>query len=209
MKKFIIAFEGHNGVGKSTIINKLNKIMKENNLNSEEFYGVDKDSLNNGLKEKFIMYAEWYPSALHFLAGSMELKRKLQEIKIDISLIDRSFWSTLAVHWDRGEKEREKILSIIRDGKEFLPIPNIIFLLEASYETCATRIGFKKEDIDKKNDSIVDRDYYRKEIEFYGWLKDNIYYDTVLKSINTENKSAEEIAYECFKVLTELEILKK
>ena len=58
---YTIAFEGHNGVGKTTIAKALSK-----RLNAKYMYGVDEEVLKNGLKEKFIKDAYWLASALYW-----------------------------------------------------------------------------------------------------------------------------------------------
>lgn len=195
----IIAFEGHNGVGKSTVAKNFSNITKGKFL-----YGVDEESLENGLKEKFIMDAKWYPSALHFIAGTMETKRKIDEIyKKKLIVLDRSYWSTLAVIWDKPFKDRNKILNIFYAGEEFLPIPDILFILTASYEKCNERIANKKA-FDKKLDSVVDRKYYDKEMSFYNWLLLNKHEKTEICKIDTTELREEEVLNICMKKYKEL-----
>ncbi|MPQ42507.1 deoxynucleoside kinase [Clostridium tarantellae] len=194
MVKKIIAFEGHNGVGKSTIGNEFAK-----KIRARFIYGVDEDSLTNGLKEKFIMKAKWYPSALHFIAGTMETKRKLDEVSTEeVVVLDRSYWSTLAVIWDRNEKDKNKILNIFSDGRKFLPVPDIIFILKASYETCNERINSKNTK-DKNLDKVVNKKYYDKEKNFYNWLIQNKDEKTTIISIDTDNMSKEDVYNACLK----------
>lgn len=191
----IIAFEGHNGVGKTSVARELS-----NRLEANYFYGVDSDSLQNGLKDKFIKEAYWFASAIHFLAGSMETKRKINKTNDkNINILDRSFWSTLAVHWDR--KDREKIIKVINLGKEFLPIPNLIFLLNASYDQCNNRIESKKNLKEKELDNIVDKNYFNKELDFYQWLLNNKDEQTEIISIDTNKKNIEEITDICEKYI--------
>lgn len=198
----IIAFEGHNGVGKSTVAK-----LVASKINAKYMYGVDRDSLENGLKEKFIMNAYWYSSALHFLAGCMETKRKIEnEYKEDLFVLDRSFWSTLAVQWNRKEEDKKRILNIIRDGAEFLPIPNYIFILTAEYETCNNRILSKNNNNEIALDSVVNEEYYNKEINFYNWLKNNKHITSSIITVYTDNKSINEIVDECLKYLKVKEI---
>lgn len=191
--KMIFAFEGHNGVGKTTIAKQVSK-----KLNAKYLYGVDEEVLIGGLKEKFIKDANWYSSALFFLAGSMETQRKIKEIyKDNIFILDRSFWSTLAVCWDKSEEDINKIINIIEDGKKYLPIPNIIFILTAEYEECNRRINMKKNYIDKSLDAIVDKNYYIKERKFYKWLeeRDDMFTKTIC--IDVTDKSKQEIIDIC------------
>ena len=195
----IVAFEGHNGVGKSSVAKKFSNI-----VGGKLLYGVDKDSLENGLKEKFIMHAKWYPSALHFIAGSMETKRKIDEFyKDEIVVLDRSYWSTLAVIWDKPFKDITKVLSIFYMGEDFLPIPDILFILTASYEKCNQRINNKKA-LDKRLDSVVDRKYYEKEQSFYNWLSLNKHEKTKAYSIDTSNLKKDEVLNICIEKYKEL-----
>lgn len=189
----IFAFEGHNGVGKSSVAKHV-----AINIKARYLYGVDEDTLILGLKEKFIKKASWYSSALFFLAGSMETKRKIDnEFKENIFILDRSFWSTLAVHWDRSESDKKQLESIVDYGKQFLPIPNIIFILTADYEECNRRINMKKNCIEKDLDSVVDEEYYLKEKKFYNWLEENNKEYTKIIKIDTTTKSEQEVISIC------------
>ena len=192
MKK-IFAFEGHNGVGKSSVAKQV-----AINVKAKYLYGVDEEVLISGLKEKFIKKASWYSSALFFLSGSMETKRKIDnEYKENTFILDRSFWSTLAVHWDRSESDRKQLKSIVDYGKQFLPIPSIIFILTADYEECNKRINMKKNCIEKDLDSVVNEEYYLKEKVFYNWLLENNSEDTKIIKIDTTDKSEEEVINIC------------
>jgi len=164
-------------------------------------YGVDEEVLKNGLKEKFIKDAYWLASALYFIAGTMETKRKMEENKEDIYILDRSFWSTLAVHWDRSIEDRNIIVEILKYGKRYLPIPNIIFLLSASDKTCEERINQKENIKEKELDEVVDDFYFNKEVNFYKWLKNNSFEETKLINIETENKNINEITENCIEEL--------
>lgn len=189
----IFAFEGHNGVGKSSVARQVAA-----NIKAKYLYGVDEDTLIAGLKEKFIQKSSWYSSALFFLAGSMETKRRIEnEYKENIFILDRSFWSTLAVHWDRSESDKKQLESIVDYGKQFLPIPNIIFILTADYEECKKRINMKKDCIEKDLDSVVDEKYYLKEKYFYNWLLENNSEETKIIKIDTTTKSEDEIINIC------------
>ena len=192
MKKFI-AFEGHNGVGKSTIAQKLAK-----RINGKYIYGVDTDSLEKGLKEKFIKDAFWYASALHFLAGCMECKRKIEQDNFNnIYIVDRSFWSTVAAHGDKKPEDREMLIKIINYKKEFFIVPNIIFLLGASYDECNIRINSKKNIEERKLDSLVNLEYYNLETNFYDWLINNKDNKTKIIFIDTNAKNIDEILDIC------------
>lgn len=189
----IFAFEGNNGVGKSSVAKQV-----AINIKAKYLYGVDEEILISGLKEKFIKKASWYSSALFFLSGSMETKRKIDsEYKENIFILDRSFWSTLAVHWDRNESDKEQLKSIINYGKQFLPIPNIIFILTADYEECNKRINMKKNCAEKDLDSVVDKAYYLKEKYFYNWLFEKNNEDTKIIQIDTTTKREEDVINIC------------
>lgn len=191
--KEVIAFEGHNGVGKSTIAKEFSK-----RINAKYLYGVDEDSLENGLKEKFIKKASWYASALHFFAGCMETKRKIKnEYLEERFVLDRSYWSTLAVNWDKDKNSISKLIQVIVDGKEFLPVPDIIIILTADYLECMNRIKRKKNVLEKDLDSVVDENYYNKEKNFYDWLCKNKDNRTEVIKIDTNNKSIDEVVNEC------------
>ena len=189
----IFAFEGHNGVGKSSVAKQV-----AINIKAKYLYGVDEEILISGLKEKFIKKASWYSSALFFLSGSMETKRKIDnEYKENVFILDRSFWSTLAVHWDRSESDKKQLESIVNYGKQFLPIPNIIFILTADYEECSKRINMKKNYSEKDLDSVVDKAYYLKEKYFYNWLLKKNNEDTKIIQIDTTTKSEEDVINIC------------
>lgn len=193
----IIAFEGHNGVGKTTIAEYLGE--KYGNKGCEHSYGVDERFLKSPLKKVFSCktQAPWLPSFLYFLTGAMEEYRHIsQEDKLYI--FDRSFWSSLAAQWDQSEEAKQGMYDIIKLGKEFLPIPDLIIILTASFDTCMARM--QKRSL-TESDYDVTQKSYALEQDFYHWLekKQNTedLFGTAVIRIDTDTLTLEETMAVC------------
>ncbi|OON96923.1 MAG: hypothetical protein ATN36_04645 [Epulopiscium sp. Nele67-Bin005] len=196
----IIAFEGHNGVGKSHVVKNFSR-----KINGEYYYGIEDSLLQDDLKTTFIKDTYWYASALYFFAGSMHRNYTLQEtLKNTDVVLDRSFWSTLAVHWDKGADNITQLLSIVQHGQNFFPIPNIIFILTAPYDECKKRIATKQNLEEKLLDELVDEQYFQKEVEFYNWLTHNNTFNSKIITIDTMDKSPTEVVEQCYKYYQEI-----
>lgn len=178
----IIAIEGPNGVGKSTLISKV----KERNA---DIYCVPPRSvafqnakeLKNYIQEQAcsLCASLFYLSVMVDLASSCD--------NHDIIVMDRSLYSTLAAAYSTNSNIYNKLSNIVEIIADDMLIPDRVIVLYADYRTCMMRSNNKPnqgvDDIDNEND-------FNKKLEFYFSLRnktDNIFY------INTDNIDAEEV----------------
>jgi len=90
---FVVAIEGPNGAGKTTLCGLLS-----GNLAARSCLGTDDAWFSDSFKTRMIRDAEWFASAMFFLSGCFERMRDLRSWPDPLVIMDRSVWSTLAVH---------------------------------------------------------------------------------------------------------------
>lgn len=183
IKPYIIAIEGPNGVGKTTLCGSLNRME-----GFEYRLGVPPEWMEYNMKKRMIFHASWMASALYFMSGVMEVKRDIKNLDKKFIIMERSIWSTLAVHWMKDFSRVGPLLNIMKEGHEFLPIPDLTIVLKADYDTCQNRIN-KKLDESKDFDKDLPREFLR-EMEFYDWLNNQL---PNIEIIDTTNLSLEKI----------------
>lgn len=182
----LISIEGVDGVGKTSVCQMLDTC-SEFNLQAipEEFNEFN-------LKKRMIIDASWMASAFFFLSGVMETKREIETNHLNtVVIMDRSFWSTLAVNWVKEYSRVVEIIKLYKQVASFLPIPNQIIVLLAEYEECRRRIDSKL-GRGKELDQIT-KDEYKKEVEFYYWLSCEL---ESVKIINTSKLNLDEVTRE-------------
>ncbi len=114
--------------------------------------------------------AEWFASAMFFLSGCFEQLRGLCSSGTPLVIMDRSLWSTLAVHAAERVQRLEAILTMLRPIAAEIRVPDLTLVLEASFETCQTRISHK-EGVSRALDALTaTQGFYMREREFYRWL---------------------------------------
>ena len=114
--------------------------------------------------------AEWFASAMFFLSGCFEQMRGLPSSGTPLVIMDRSLWSTLAVHAAEDVERLEAILTMLGPIAAEIHLPDLTLVLEASFETCQTRISHK-EGLSRALDALTaTTDFYMREREFYRWL---------------------------------------
>ena len=163
---FVVAIEGPNGCGKSTVVKKLIQ-----RYEVPYQLGVPDCFLNNGMKYRMIAEANWQSSCLYFLSGVADKIRELKSNAHPLAIIERSLWSTLAAHSSEDPSRLSFIVSILNslDADIFEPTHTII--LRASFEHCRKRIAYKDDIEEVKLDELVNsKEYYTRENMFYDWL---------------------------------------
>lgn len=167
--KLIIAIEGPNGCGKSTIVKHLAK-----QYNIPYQLGVPGCFLEHGMKYRMIADASWYSSCLYFLSGVAE---KIREIETDghhFAVIERSLWSTLSAHTAEDPNRLAFIVNILNSLESSEFEPSITIILRASFEHCRQRIPNKTDITEVQLDELVNcQNYYQREDIFYNWLTQN------------------------------------
>ncbi|MFH0287180.1 hypothetical protein ACGRSR_05955 [Vibrio owensii] len=167
----VIALEGHNGAGKSTIRSLIGEHFK-----METHAGVPDALLARGLKYRMIAETNWQASALYFLSGVIEKLRELRTLdnSVGFHLIERSLWSTMSAHASEDPGRLAKIVAILREVGINLCEPDYTIILNATFDHCYGRIQLKEDAEEKALDSLLTHEtYYQKEAVFYRWLEKN------------------------------------
>jgi len=161
----IVAFEGPNGAGKTTLCGAMS-----NSLGAPSCLGIDAAWFSRAFKVRMIRDADWFASAMFFLSGYFEQERELRTSRAPLVIMDRSLWSTLAVHAAESIQRLEAILAMLRPIAAQVRVPDLTIVLEASFPTCQTRISQKK-GVSRALDTLTATpDFHRREREFYRWL---------------------------------------
>lgn len=165
----VLALEGHNGAGKSTIATLICEF-----FNKDVHLGVPDLFLADGRKYRMIAEANWQSSALYFLSGVIDKIRELRMLSHpeDFHLIERSLWSTLSSHASEDPDRLAKLVAVIHKMGIECCEPDYTIVLTATFEHCYQRIQLKKSEEEKALDFLVTHEaYYLKEALFYRWLK--------------------------------------
>ena len=161
----IVAIEGPNGAGKTTLSWALSR-----KLGVPWCLGTDEAWAAEHLKVRMIRDAEWFASAMFFLSGCFEQNRLLQQRPERLVIMDRSMWSTLAVHSATDAPRLSHLIDMLRPVAQNIFIPPLTIVLEASFDTCQSRIA-KKTGTARALDQLTARaDFHSREAAFYQWL---------------------------------------
>ena len=197
----LIAIEGGNGVGKSTLIEHIRATHPDWTIRR----GVPDAWMEPQMKMRMIRDADWMASAFYFLSGCMELKRELleliqQQVLPSKICLDRSLWSTLAVHVGHDPKRLAELMPMLELMAGHVCVPNRTVVLIASPETLRRRVS-EKEPSERAFDELTENhDYRERESAFYHWLKEAVAEVGLpqfqVDIVNTDNLSPDEVV-EC------------
>ena len=84
--------------------------------------------------------------------------------------MDRSLWSTLAVHGAESPERLEALLAMLRPVAAQIHVPDLTLVLEAAFETCQSRIARKSGEDRLLDDLTGNAAFHAREREFYRWL---------------------------------------
>jgi thymidylate kinase len=162
----VVAIEGPNGAGKSHLCSLLGS-----RLGIPCLRGVPAEWESPAIKLRMIRDADWLASAMYFLSGVIESSREVARAKADLQIMDRSLWSTLAVHFASDPCRLQRLLPLLELAADRLKAPDLTIVLEATPETCCQRIA-RKSAGEQQLDGVglADREFQRREREFYRWL---------------------------------------
>jgi len=162
---FVATIEGPNGAGKTTLCAAL-----ADSLGALSCLGIDSAWFSEAFKIRMIRDAEWFASAMFFLSGCFEQMRGLRTSGALLVMMDRSLWSTLAVHAAERIERLEAILTMLGSVAAEIRVPDLTLVLEASFKTCQTRIN-QKEGVARELDALTATPgFHKREREFYRWL---------------------------------------
>ena len=128
---------------------------------------------DSALKLHMIRDADWLAAAMYFLSGVIESSRQAALSDAKLQVMDRSLWSTLAVHYAHDPARMETLLPLFELAADRLAVPDLTIVLEADAATCRQRIARKsaaEQEFDAASPS--DEAFHLREREFYHWLSD-------------------------------------
>lgn len=164
-RPFVVALEGANGAGKSTLCRLL-----AHRFDAHACLGTDEAWLSKPFKTRMIRDAEWFVSALFFLSGCLEQMRVLRDCPNPLVIMDRSLWSTLAVHSAGSPERLETLLAILRPVAAQIQLPHLTLVLETNFDACQSRIARKSGVARRLDDLTANPAFHAREREFYRWL---------------------------------------
>jgi thymidylate kinase len=164
-RPFVVALEGANGAGKTTLGRLLSR-----QLAAPACLGTDEAWFADSFKTRMIRDAEWFASAMFFLSGCFEQMRVLRGRPDPLVIMDRSLWSTLAVHAAESPERLKALLAMLRPVAARIHVPDFTLVLEAEFETCQSRITRKSGAARLLDDLTANSAFHAREQEFYRWL---------------------------------------
>jgi deoxyadenosine/deoxycytidine kinase len=194
----LIAIEGGNGVGKTTLIERIRAMHPDWTIRR----GVPDAWMEPQMKMRMIRDADWMASAFYFLSGSMELTRELtllfqQKISLPTVCLDRSLWSTLAVHVGHDPSRLADFMPMLQLMGGHVCIPNKTVVLTASPETLRRRISEKNPSERVFDELTQNYDYWEQELAFYHWLREAVaevgLTQFQIEIVNTDDLSSDEV----------------
>ena len=188
---FVFSIEGCNGAGKTTLLNKYmkNHPDTECRLCVPDIYQTAKE-----MKRFMLFKSSQLCSALYYLAGAVEVFNSHNSDYSKV-LFDRSVWSTFAAAYAKDEAIIPVLFNCLNAIKQQVFLPNLIIVLDASFETAKTRSSQKSVGGEFDNDET---DAFSKKRNFYNLLKDAGY---PILFIDVNNKDAEEVYSEFLRLI--------
>lgn len=158
---FVFSIEGSNGAGKTTLLNRYKDLHDDTEclLCVPEIYQTSKE-----MKHFMLFESSSLCSALYYLAGAVEMRNKYNNSFKKV-LFDRSVWSTLAAAYSKNELILPELFECLYAIKHYILFPDLIVVLEVSYETAKIRSRKKvlggEYDKDEKYQFQKKKDFFR------------------------------------------------
>lgn len=139
---------------------------------------------------------------LHSFRVPRGLKRELtqfiqQQVSPPKICLDRSLWSTLAVHVGHDPKRLAKLMPMLELMGGHVCVPNKTIILTASPETLRRRVSEKEPSERVFDELTLNYDYWEQESAFYHWLREAIAEVGLpqfqVEIVNTDNLSSAEV----------------
>ena len=132
--------------------------------------GTDEAWFSDFFRTRMIHDAEWFSSAMFFMSGCFEQMRLLRNRPDPLIIMDRSFWSTLAVHGAQSAERLAALLAMLRPIAGEIQVPDLAIVVEAGFDTCKSRIS-RKSGLARLLDSLTANPaFHARERQFYHWL---------------------------------------
>lgn len=179
----IIAFEGVDGCGKTSLCEKFEEFD-----NRYVFTRIPSAYIEKPFKDYLAFNTTHISSALIYAGSLVDRKKIIDSYKNNgIAITDRSIWSTLTLLYARHPESVQNVIDVFASIAQYLPIPDVIYVLDVPFSVCQERIMARSASIRKYDDMMQDE--YNKHLEFYHLLKD---LGVNIKFIETENMSYED-----------------
>lgn len=188
---FVFSIEGCNGAGKTTLMNRYmnDHLDTECRLCVPEIYQTAKE-----MKHFMLFESSQLCSALYYLGGAVEVFHN-HNANYSKVLFDRSIWSTFAAAYAKDKSIMPVLFNCLMAIKNQVFLPNLIIVLDATFETCKSRSSKKSNGGEFDKDEC---DAFSKKREFYNLLKEAGY---PVFFIDVNERSAEEVYKEFLNVL--------
>lgn len=162
-QKKIIALEGNDASGKSTLCAELIKNPLFRLVEIPNVY------ITQPFKDYLYLETSAISSALIFAASLVDRMTVIKKsYHSGLFIQDRSLWSTVAINWVKDSDCTQEVLNIFASIYQYIPLPGHVFILDVSYETCIERI-MKRPEALRKFDVVPEKEFNRN-MDFYRWL---------------------------------------
>lgn len=184
----IIAFEGVDGCGKTSLCSCLEETFPE-----FSFAKIPEAYVEMPFKNYLSSEASPMASTLIYSASLVERKVSADALMDNrkIAVMDRSLWSTVALKWVDNPQFAQNTIDLFENLADCIPVPALMFVLDVPYEICRKRIQ-ERDTITRKFDKMS-REQYERHMDFYRWLS---LQDVGLRMIKPESKNLQELAEE-------------
>ena len=185
----VVAVEGPEGVGKSTLVREYSRRHPEVRtvFCIPEVYLVDLCLLTDA------SFRSSPAGQMLMNIGDMAAdyrKKEAESLKGPI-VTDRSIWSAVAGFYAKDPNSLKSLFNAVEALRaDHVVLPDRVVVLQGSYETCQARIGSRVFNAEYTADSR--RDFERRN-ELYGAMKNG---DRDVRFISTDGKSPEEVLSE-------------
>ena len=192
---FVFSIEGCNGAGKTTL---LNRYMNEHSDTECRLCVPDIYQTAKEMKRFMLFESSQLCSALYYLAGAVEVFNN-HNANYSKVLFDRSVWSTFAAAYAKDELLIPVLFDCLNAVKQQLFLPNLIIVLDATFETAKARSSQKAVGGEFDKD---EKEAFLKKREFYYVLKDAGY---PVYFIDVNEKDTEEVYTEFLKLIKKVD----
>ena len=108
--------------------------------------------------------------ALAYAASLADRKKYMEQSSSKLYITDRSLWSTVVANFVYSNKQTQTIIDMYSSVSEYIPVPDIIIVLDVPYELCRKRITLRSQ----KEYDIMSETEYDEHMRFYRWLSNMI-----------------------------------
>lgn len=185
----LIVVEGSNGVGKSTLVNKL-----ANEFKIPYYAGVPFEFLQNKNTIHLLYKTDNFEVSLFYYLSGVILQDELL-LQEKLSIVDRSILSTIAYHYSVGNDNRLfYINNLLKKLYYKCRYPNLTIYLDATIDTLKKRL-LKRNKLSDTDKIMFDKEILDRERNFYSYYIDftNNYTKNKAVVIRTDNLNAEEV----------------